>query len=568
LTENILAPLLKELSVVENYHKNLASTSFPLSEFTIETERWGQNEASGRNLWYLAPETMSLGNKLTCYLLIGVLLVMGIDLYLSVERTRANLLVDLRSEVSTLSRTLQVALDTAGGDAPERYFDRLTVGISGFENVLGVAFYNRNGDVTSLSTSLQNRKLPDVDVRGVIDSRTPVEGLFTEDAAQRYYRVGPIANSEGEGIAAFLVIEDLPLFTNEFRARAYQTLLTTMGLMGVLALIVPVMIRRGVTQPLNRFAQQIEVIGQGRFDQRLATTRRDEIGRLAQEFDRMCSRLESAQHRLLVESEEKLRLERTLRHSGKLAALGQLASRLAHEIGTPLNVIQGRAEQLLRQDGLAEKDRNFIRVIISQIERISGFLRELLTLARRPEPLLRIVSVNDIVRRVREVIGEQEQQSGVEVILALALEETLPAVQVDPDQLEQVLLNLTVNALQAVGTVGSVTLKTQFVEHGKSNGEATVDVIVADTGPGIHPDDLPRVFEPFFTTKGSSGTGLGLAISREILLNHHGEIRVESEAGRGAQFIVSLPVRKDFTIRERSVTMVRSGEGFHANGGA
>ncbi len=553
---------------MENYHKNLAPTSFPLSEFTIETERWGQNEASGRNLWYLAPKTMSLGNKLTCYLLIGVLLVMGIDLYLSVERTRANLLVDLRSEVSTLSRTLQLALDTAGGDAPERYFDRLTVGISGFENVLGVAFYNRNGDVTSLSASLQNRKLPDVDVRGVIDSRTPVEGLFTEDAAQRYYRVGPIANSEGEGIAAFLVIEDLPLFTNEFRARAYQTLLTTLGLMGVLALIVPVMIRRGVTQPLNRFAQQIEVIGQGRFDQRLATTRRDEIGRLAQEFDRMCSRLESAQHRLLVESEEKLRLERTLRHSGKLAALGQLASRLAHEIGTPLNVIQGRAEQLLRQEGLAEKDRNFIRVIISQIERISGFLRELLTLARRPEPLLRIVSVNDIVRRVREVIGEQEQQSGVEVILALALEETLPAVQVDPDQLEQVLLNLTVNALQAVGTVGSVTLKTQFVEHGKSNGEATVDVIVADTGPGIHPDDLPRVFEPFFTTKGSSGTGLGLAISREILLNHHGEIRVESEAGRGAQFIVSLPVRKDLTVRERSVTMVRSGEGFHANGGA
>ena len=535
--------------------------SFPLSGFTIETEKWGLDEALGGNLWHLAPETMSLGNKLTCYLLVGVLLVMGIDLYLSVERTRANLLVDLRSEVSTLSRTLQLALDTAGGDTPERYFDRLVVGISGFENVLGVAFYNRNGDITSLSASLENRKLPDVDVRGIIDSRTPAEGLLTEGKAQRYYRVGPIANSEGEGIAAFLVIEDLPLFTNEFRARAYQTLLTTAGLMGVLVLIVPVMIRRGVTQPLNRFAQQIEVIGQGRFDQRLATTRRDEIGRLAQEFDRMCSRLESAQHRLLVESEEKLRLERTLRHSGKLAALGQLASRLAHEIGTPLNVIQGRAEQLLRQEGLVEKDRNFIRVIISQIERISGFLRELLTLARRPEPRLRVVSVNDIVRHVREVIGEQEQQAGAEVILALALEDALPAVQVDPDQLEQVLLNLTVNALQAVGTVGSVTLKTQLVEQGHSNREATVDVIVADTGPGIHPDDLPRVFEPFFTTKGSSGTGLGLAISREIVLNHHGEIRVESEAGRGARFIVSLPVQKDLAIGEQSVTMIESRGG-------
>lgn len=553
---------------MENHHEKLLPASFPQAGFTIETERQGQNEVVGGNLWHLAPETMSLGNKLTCYLLVGVLLVMGLDLYLSVERTRQNLLVDLRSEVSTLSRTLQLALDTVGGDTPERYFDRLAVGIGGFENVLGVAFYNRNGDIISMSSSLENRKLPDIDVRGAIDSRTPAEGLFTEGSAQRYYRVGPIANSDGEGIAAFLVIEDLPLFTSEFRARAYQTLLTTLGLMAVLALIVPVMIQQGMTQPLNRFAQQIEAISQGRFDQRLATTRRDEIGRLAQEFDRMCSRLESAQHRLLVESEEKLRLERTLRHSGKLAALGQLASRLAHEIGTPLNVIQGRAEQLLRQEGLVEKDRNFIRVIISQIERISGFLRELLTLARRPEPLLRVVSINDVVRRVREVIGEQEHQSGTEVILAVALEEALPAVEVDPDQLEQVLLNLTVNALQAVGTVGSVTLKTQLVKQQDSTSEPTVEVIVADTGPGIHPDDLPRVFEPFFTTKGSSGTGLGLAISREIIFNHHGEIRVESEVGRGAQFIVSLPVRKDLSLVEQEVTTVQSREGLHANGGA
>jgi signal transduction histidine kinase len=550
--------------IVENHQAKLVSVPFPVPEFTLETGKWGQDEALGGNLRRLAPETMSLGNKLTCYLLVGVLMVMGLDLYLSVERTRNNLLVDLRSEVSTLSRTLQLALDTAGGDAPERYFERLTAGISGFENVLGVAFYNRNGDVSALSPSLKDRKLPDIDVRGVIDSRKPAEGLFTEGTAQRYYRIGPIANPDGEGIAAFLVIEDLPLFTNEFRTRAYQTLLTTLGLMGVLVLIVPVMIRSGVTQPLNRFAQQIEVISQGRFDQRLATTRRDEIGRLAQEFDRMCARLESAQNRLFVETEEKLRLERALRHSGKLAALGQLASRLAHEIGTPLNVMQGRAEQLLRQPGLAEKDRNFIRVIISQIERISGFLRELLTLARRPEPLLRVVEINDVLHHVRDIVGEQEQQTGTEVRLALA--ETLPAIHADPDQLEQVFLNLTVNALHAVGSVGSVTLHSRLVEHGTLTGDTIVEVIVADTGPGIHPDDLPRVFEPFFTTKGASGTGLGLAISREIILNHHGEIRVESEVGRGAQFVISLPVKKDLGTKGQDVKKIQSREEFHANG--
>ncbi|MGE4096282.1 MAG: ATP-binding protein, partial [Candidatus Binatia bacterium] len=523
---------------MKNNLESALPVSSPLSEFTIEAENWGKEGTWGSSLWHLAPESMSLGNKLTFYLLVGVLLVMGIDVYLSIKQTRDNLLADLRSEVATISRTLQLTLDTAGGDAPERYFPRLAAGIGVFEHVLGVVFYDREGRITSLSPSLERQNLPRVDVRTVIATRTPTEGLFTEGNAQRFYRVGPIANSAGEGIAAFLILQDLPLFTNELRNRVFQTLLLTVGILGMLVLIVPAVIRTGVTQPLNRFAQQIEKIGQGHFDQQLASTRRDEIGRLAQEFDRMCARLDAAQKKLLVESEEKLRLERALHHSGKLVALGQLASRLAHEIGTPLNVIQGRAEQLLRQEGLGEKDRSFIRVIITQIERISSFLHQLLTLARRPEPQLRLATLNDVIRRVCAVVGEQGSAAGIEIVVEL--DEQLPAIMCDPDQLEQVLLNLSVNALQAVDTFGTVTLSSRLI---RSSGEQeeTIEVIVADTGPGVHPDDLPRLFEPFFTTKGSKGTGLGLAISREIIMNHHGEIRVQSEPGRGAQFIVSLP---------------------------
>src|SRR5262249_1205374 len=145
---------------------------------------------------------MSLGNKLICYLLLGALAVRGFELYLNLEHTRTNLLNDLRGEVAAISRTLQISLDTARGDAPERYFDRLAAGISRFENVLGVAFYDREGQVVSLSDSLQGRALPQVDVRTVIATRTPVEGVFKAGRARRYYRVGPIANSDGEGIAA------------------------------------------------------------------------------------------------------------------------------------------------------------------------------------------------------------------------------------------------------------------------------------------------------------------------------------------------------------------------------
>src|SRR5215510_15796175 len=209
---------------------------------------------------------MSLGHKLTAYLLFGVLAVVGLDAYLSLERTRENLLTDLRSEVATISRTLQLTLDTAGGDTPEQYFDRLTTGISGFENVFGVAFYDLNGQVVSVSPSLKEYKLPEVDVRRVIETRTPAEGLLSDQNAQRYYRIGPIANSEGEGVAAFLLIEDLPLFTNEFHSRALHMLATTLALLVVLAMIVSIVIRRSVTRPLGRVARQIEAIGQGRWD--------------------------------------------------------------------------------------------------------------------------------------------------------------------------------------------------------------------------------------------------------------------------------------------------------------
>lgn len=483
---------------------------------------------------------MSLGNKLTAYLLLGVLAVTALDVYLSLKRTRTNLLNDVRREVTSISRTLRVSLEKTGSDAPEQYFADLASEISGLENIFGVVFYDRMGRPTVSSTSLQGRQLPTVDVRTVITTQTPKEGLFREGTAEHYYRVEPIVSSAGEGIAAFLVLEDVSSLAREFHDRAVQTLLNILLLLVVLAVIASVVIRRSITQPLRTFARQIDHIGRGHFDQRLVSTRRDEIGLLAQEFDGMCARLEAAHQRLLTESEEKFQLERALRQSEKLAAIGQLASRLAHEIGTPLNIIRGRVQQLLQREVPMDKERAFLGMIIAQIERISRFIRQLLTLARRSEPRLRVVSLNEIVRRVAEVFGDRNPTSGVEIVIELAPK--LPSVMGDPDQLQQVLLNLSANALEAVGTHGRIALSTRMSL--KSNGSARdmVEIAVADTGPGILPGNLPHIFEPFFTTKEKiGGTGLGLTISREIVRSHHGEIRVESVPGEGTCFIVSLP---------------------------
>jgi signal transduction histidine kinase len=507
---------------------------------------------------------MSLGNKLTWYLLVGVLLVMGLDVYFSLQRTHTNLLNDVRREVASISRTLRVSLEKAGDDDPQRYFTQLAPEISGFENVLGVVFYDLQGRMATLSPSLHGRVLPEVDVRTVIATKIPIEGVFTGDVQHRYYRVEPIVGTTGQGLAAFLVIEDFPFFTRELRGRMVQAVLTILMLSIVLSAIVSVVIRQGVSQPLRAFTRRVEETGEGQFEQRLQLTRRDEIGRLAQAFDHMCSRLEEAYEKLIAEGEEKVRLERALRHSEKLAALGEMASRLAHEIGTPLNVIQGRAEQLLRRNALGEKERAFLGVIVAQIERISGFIRQLLTLARRPEPQLRPTYVNDIVRRVWDVMGNHERADRVELVLDLA--DTVPPIVGDPDQLQQVVLNLSVNAVQAVGHTGRVTVRTRVHEDGDALRGDSVEIEVADTGPGIAGSEQARVFEPFFTTKGmEGGTGLGLAICREVVLNHHGEIRVESEEGNGTRFIVSLPIAGSPTNRLEPSLSPRKEE-VHGNG--
>jgi two-component system, NtrC family, sensor kinase len=308
---------------------------------------------------------------------------------------------------------------------------------------------------------------------------------------------------------------------------------------------VSVVIRQSITHPLRTLARRIKAIGQGHFEQRLQMRRRDEIGEVADEFDRMCTRLEEAHRALLAENEEKLRLERALRHSEKLAAVGQIASRLAHEIGTPLNVIQMRAEQLLQREGQSEKDRTFLHVIVAQIERISGFIRQLLTLSRRPEPEFRVIQVNEIAQGVREIMGDREHAP--HVTLSFDLAQDVPPVRGDADQLQQVFLNLTLNAFQAVGMAGQITLSTQFVQHGTVPTAGTVEIRVTDTGHGIPPDELPLIFDPFFTTKGAvGGTGLGLAISHEIVASHQGEIRVESVPGKGTRFIVALPPAEDW----------------------
>ncbi|MBA5868228.1 MAG: PAS domain S-box protein [Nitrospira sp. CR1.3] len=229
---------------------------------------------------------------------------------------------------------------------------------------------------------------------------------------------------------------------------------------------------------------------------------------------------------------ERRRLQEQLRRTERIAELGTLASGMAHEIGTPMNVILGRAEYLMDriQD---EQARKGLHTIVAQVERITRVMNQLLAFARRKPPLRGPLALKDVIENGVEMFQERLTQSRVRV--EMELDDNCPAVLADADQMSQVLINLIMNAIHAMPDGGILRI-------GLAPAKKAVTLTVADTGQGMPAEVVNRIFEPFFTTKEfGKGTGLGLTVVKGIIEEHQGSITVESEQGKGTTFTILLP---------------------------
>lgn len=217
----------------------------------------------------------------------------------------------------------------------------------------------------------------------------------------------------------------------------------------------------------------------------------------------------------------------------QLAAVGQLAASVAHEVGAPLTAITVAVEQLLkRQCRECTFGSHDLEMVLSQTRRIAQLSRQLVDLARPGDPVRRPIDLNAVVTEGFELVERQLRRGNIEA--TLALDPAVPIVKADAHQLQQVLINLMLNAEKAMGEVGGQ------LEVATSREGRWVDLVVSDSGPGIAAEDLPRIFLPFFSRSG--GTGLGLPLARQIVHAHGGTMEVGSTPGMGATFTVRLPV--------------------------
>ncbi len=283
--------------------------------------------------------------------------------------------------------------------------------------------------------------------------------------------------------------------------------------------------------PVAILSDKARRVGHGDFSGPVVLRPRDELADLAKEMNAMSDKLATT-------------LEQ-LRHADRLATVGKLASGLAHELGTPLNVVSARAGMIASGEATPDEARDYARVIAGASERMTRIIRQLMQFARRTGLQKAQEDVADLCRETMDLLRPLAKKRTVELELVIGTEDT--RVSIDAAQVQQVLTNLVMNAMQAMPEGGTVTtsLSDEAVMPPAGMGEVATDCLcleVRDDGAGIAKEHLPHIFEPFFTTKDvGEGTGLGLAVSYGIIRDHGGWITVDSAPGRGTTFRVHLP---------------------------
>ncbi|NCO52355.1 MAG: HAMP domain-containing protein [Deltaproteobacteria bacterium] len=311
---------------------------------------------------------------------------------------------------------------------------------------------------------------------------------------------------------------------NQMKMRIIAHVLLLPLLVGLIAVTLVFLAAKVLTDPIHEMIAAIRRVKQGRMDEQIKVDSQDELGELAQTFNRMIKMLR--QHK---------EMETALAQQGKMASLGVLSSGVAHEINNPLGVILGYAGYLEKKISPEDPNYHFIHEIKRESKRCKKIVQDLLSYARTPKPVLEATDLNALLKEIVEFSANLPELRQVHLLTSFA--PGLARLPLDADQMRQVSINLILNGAASIEGQGQVGVETR--PDGKR-----VAVVFTDNGSGIPAENLEKIFEPFFTTK-ARGTGLGLAITKQIIDQHQGEIFIESTVGQGTRVTLLLPIERE-----------------------
>ena len=355
------------------------------------------------------------------------------------------------------------------------------------------------------------------------------------------------------------IVYSLDEIDRSMQAGATAIIVLSLGFVLLAAVGVSIFVHRLIYRPLRDLEAGAKRIAEGNLEKPIPVRSGDEFGRLASSFNGMTQALRTSQQELqrwnetlerrVEERTRALRVaEAEAMRGEKLASVGLLAAGIAHELNNPLTGILTFTSLLRKSqpDGSAEAED--LDLVIRETKRCAAIIRRLLDFAREKAPEKKFADLNRLIEDTVHIVEQPAQLQDIEI--RLELDPALPQVWVDTNMIEQVVMNMLVNAQHAIGQQGRITIRTRRAPGPKSPaiGAAAVpmaEISIADTGCGIPEKNLKRIFDPFFTSKEvGKGTGLGLSVSHGIVEAHGGLIEVESRVGEGSTFHVFLPLER------------------------
>ncbi len=507
-----------------------------------------------------------LKTKILLSVIIAVVGIEGLFLYLNIRSLSRQMIEKTEEEAFNLSETIRLSIRNAMIKGRRDEYQRIIDDVAQRKGIAEVRIFNKLGEITVSSDKSK--------VGTVVDKQAEAcSGCHREDRAKvllpsgsktRIYEknnqrllglINPIYNEPScfpchPKTLNVLGVLDTTISLEEFekqKADVYRQMTTT-GLITVLLLsfLLSLLISRFVNRPIDKLLAATKKAADGNLDQTVSIRTYDELGELSESFNNMIAELrhsrdaiegwtQTLEHRVQERTRELQQVQDQLIHAGKMAALGELAAGVAHEINNPLTGVLTFSSLLLKKVDENHPWRRDLETIVQQTSRCRNIVKGLLDFARQRKPDKKQWDIHTLIDRTISLVEKQARFQNIQILKDFKTD--LPSLFLDGDQIQQVFMNIILNAGDAMaGKAGTLRIKTE-----SRDGKA--EISFTDTGPGISRDHLSKLFDPFFTTKETGkGTGLGLAISYGIIQSHGGDIQVESEAGKGATFRVKLPI--------------------------
>jgi two-component system, NtrC family, sensor kinase len=492
---------------------------------------------------------MKLFHKLTIAIVFGITLVMAGNALFQVRREAELFDADSSHDQHTVGRVLRASVEAVWRADGEQAARRLIADANESNTDLTLRWVSLEPDPAAADApEVPREQLPSV----LAGRESVVRGRLPSGDDRRITYI-PVA-VDGIRRGALEVSESLSPERHFMRATELQVVATTALMVMLCAGIALGLGFWFVGRPMQALCDKARRVGEGDLSGPLVVRQRDEIGELAAELNAMCARLATTLQQLRAATEARIAALEQLRHADRLKTVGHLASGVAHELGTPLNVVSGRAKMIAQGMVSGDDVAENARIISEQAARIAAIIRQLLDFSRRRGPRLGPGDLRPIAGRTVELLATLARKRSVTLDLEAA--EGPVTAEIDEAQVQQVLANLVVNGLQAMPQGGRLMLR---LDHRRATpppdvGGETADyvtVTVEDQGTGIAPEILPRIFEPFFTTKEvGEGTGLGLSVAYGIVHDHGGWIEVDSRPGEGSRFTIFLRPAPEQALRE------------------